>query len=118
VTLLWAGAIAAGSLLGSVPPADRILPVSHADLILHVLLYGTLAPLIASLLRPGTRRLATAAGVAFAFGLLLECLQPLTGRAFALLDVGANAVGALLGAAAAAVLLRRGMPPTDAGPPN
>lgn len=118
-TLVWACAIAVGSLLSSAPPADSILPVAHADLVAHAVLYGTLTFLIASLLRPGARRLAAAAGGAFAFGLVLECIQPFTGRTFDLLDLAANATGALLGAAAAAVLLRhRGEAPKAAAPPN
>jgi VanZ family protein len=45
------------------------------------------------------RRVTEAAVEAFAVGLAFECIQPLTGRHSDLLDMAANAVGALLGAA-------------------
>jgi VanZ family protein len=94
------GAIAAGSLLPSAPPADRIIPVSQADLILHVILYAGLAVLLAWGWRAAAwRRSVGAAVTAFLFGLAIECIQPLTGRQFAFADLGANAAGSLLGAA-------------------
>jgi VanZ family protein len=103
----WMGATAAGSLLPSAPAPGDIIPITHADLLVHFLLYAVLALLVAWAGKACTKRkLAAVAAGAFAVGLALECIQPLTGRQFDLCDLGANAAGALLGAAIALAACR------------
>ncbi|KPK62321.1 MAG: hypothetical protein AMK73_06340 [Planctomycetes bacterium SM23_32] len=108
-TAVWTALVAAGSLLRNPPVARAAVRLPGADLTLHALIYAVLCVLVflSTPRLPLGRRLAAAVGLSLAFGLALECLQPLTGRVFAAGDLLANAAGALAGAAAVALLARR-----------
>jgi VanZ family protein len=107
--VLWGALIATWSLLPTPPGAGAAVHVPGADLTLHVAAYAVLCLLACRSAPPGQAgaRLAAAALVAFLFGLAIECLQPLTGRAFAARDLAANAGGVLCGVGMAWLLGRR-----------
>ncbi len=69
--------------------------IDHSDKVNHLIAYGTLILWFAQGLK-GQPRLYS--GIAFiAMGILIEILQPLTGREFSYLDMLANSGGVLLG---------------------
>ncbi|MHC5034807.1 MAG: VanZ family protein [Planctomycetota bacterium] len=102
----WAALILAGSLLREPPGAEAVMGFSGADLLAHLVAYAVLALLaVWAHVGLGWRDRLLAAGISAAlFGLMIECLQPLTGRVFELADLAANVLGAGLGIALAALL--------------
>jgi len=108
----WTALVTAGSLLPLPVPTRPAAAIPGADKVAHAGAYAVLCLLVLWNTRglSRRRRYALAAASAAAFGLLMECLQPLTGRTFALGDLAADALGialALLGHAAAAHLSSR-----------
>ena len=97
--------IAVLSLSPSVPSGPE-----GGDKIGHVLAYFVLACLMVLSVRRATTRMGRLAGLvaaAIAYGLVMESLQLLVGRQFDLMDMAANTVGALSGAAVGAVVRRK-----------
>ena len=104
---VWIALILLGSLLPRVPPADAVARFPGAAYAAHAVAYAVLCCLAAWALRLGDwRRLLAAALGASLLGLALECIQPLTGRAFDLVDLAANAAGVAVGLAGT-LLVRR-----------
>ena len=93
-------------LVGSMLPPRVISPamprVPHFDLLLHFGGYGIFC-FLAVWAWPGRRQLWLAAAV-FAFGILIEAVQPLTGRTMSALDATANGVGVAVGLLAVRLL--------------
>jgi len=86
-------------------------PVPRIDMALHFVAWTVLAFLTAiawAKSRAPIGAAALAALAAVCFGALIEVLQPLTGRTAELHDLAADALGAALGAAAAAVAVWSG----------
>jgi VanZ family protein len=102
----WAALILAGSLLREPPGAEAVMGFSGADLLAHLVAYGVLSLLaVWAHMGLGWPDRLVAAGVGAAlFGLMIECLQPLTGRVFELADLAANILGTGLGIAVATLL--------------
>ena len=92
------------ALLAPEPPAvgER---VPFLDKLLHVLLFAVLA-LMAAKAYPDKPRWGIAAALVF-YGVCVEIAQPRTGRAFEILDILADA----LGAAAVFLVQQRSSPP-------
>jgi len=112
---VWIALILLGSLLPRVPPADAVVRFPGAAYAAHAVAYAVLCCLAAWALRLGDwRRLLAAAAGASLLGLALECIQPLTGRAFDLADIAANAAGVAAGLAGA-LLARRLLTRRNAG---
>jgi VanZ family protein len=90
------------SLTPSLPQID----VTAGDKLGHFVAYGTLMLWFCSLYRNGRTRLLY--GAAFiAMGVGLEVLQGMLGyRTYEVIDMIANTIGVLLGAAASALILR------------
>jgi hypothetical protein len=84
----------------SLAPRPPELAMDHGDKVQHLLAYGGLMLWFGQLYAGRARRVAALALVAL--GIALEALQGLTGyRSVDAFDMGANAAGVLLGAAAA-----------------
>ena len=93
---IWLGLVAMGSLLPRIPsPAD---------------VTGFAGAALRACGRGRWPQVLAAARGALLLGFGLECLQPLTGRTFDLLDLAANSAGAALGFAAVTLAraVRRG----------
>lgn len=85
--------------------------VPRIDMALHFVAWTVLAFLTAvawAKSRPPIVAAALAALAAICFGALIEVLQPLTGRTAEIHDLAADALGAVLGAAAAAIAVWSG----------
>ena len=96
----WATAIVVLSLIPTVPSID----VEQGDKLGHFAAYGLLMSVFCLIYDEWRRRLAYAAGF-IAMGIALEFLQGMTDyRTFDVYDMLANAVGVLLGLAAAFAL--------------
>ena len=85
------------------PPTTLTPPAVGGDKLHHMVAFAVLGLLVALAWRP--RLVVTAGGVTL-YGAALELLQPLTGRHAELGDVVADAVGAVLGAGLAVLLIR------------
>jgi VanZ family protein len=102
----WGLLIGVASLIPPVPGPVRTFLFHGADRVGHFAAYAVFCLLLIWNM-PGTRwrtRLLVAAVLPILFGILMELIQPLTGRHFDFTDMGANALGvlaALLGAALA-----------------
>jgi VanZ family protein len=100
--------IGVASLIPRVPgPASTFL-FHGADKVGHFAAYAVLCLLLIWNM-PGTRwrtRLLVAAVLPILFGILMEFIQPLTGRHFDLADMGANALGVLTVLLGSALALR------------
>ena len=116
VTLVFMGMLLAASIIpGRAQPGDSVfvwlVEITPMPLqkILHVLLYGVLTVLwvwTLAALDSKLQRLAAAFAIAVCFGATMEWYQTrVPGRFGTILDAGLNAAGALLGLAAAALLL-------------
>jgi VanZ family protein len=102
----WATLLALNLLINPSPAAGIVVMVEGGDLTCHAAGYAVLA-LLALPALPRVRwhrRLLLAGCSAVGFGTLLECLQPLTGRTFAVADLLANLVGVLAALIVAHVL--------------
>jgi len=96
---VWMGMLAVVSLLPS-PPGERLVArFPGRDFTAHVIAYAVLACLLVWATAPAVlrRRLVHAGTGSVLFGLAIELVQPLTGRAFECRDVCANVAGILLG---------------------
>jgi hypothetical protein len=100
---LWSVLVLLGSLLPQPPGAASVMAFRGADFAAHVAAYGVLCALAHWSLGGAVRgsRLGRAASGAAGFGLLLECVQPMTGRRFE----GEDLLATLLGVALAVVVL-------------
>ena len=105
---IWAALLAAGSLISRAPRQVGAFLVPGADKLLHVADYAVLCLLIVWALDAGDRRrrILACAAAAFAYGVLMELAQALTGRNPSLGDVAANGVGELAGMACAMAMGR------------
>lgn len=92
---VWVVLLMVGSMLPPRVIAPAMPHVPHFDLLLHFGGYSVFCFLAVWAL-PGRRRLWLAAAV-FAFGILIEVIQPLTGRTMSGLDATANGVGVVVG---------------------
>ncbi len=112
--LLWSAAVTILSLLPHPPGARALAALPGRDFMGHLVAYTVLCVLAVRAIGTGTfrSRLGVAAAAA-AFGLLLELVQPLTGRAFEWSDVLADGLGVAIGLvlAVAAGQLRRAVVP-------
>ena len=105
---LYAAALVVATL---VPWSHPGRTVPRIDMALHFVAWTVLAFLTAiawAKSRAPIGAAALAALAAFCFGALIEVLQPLTGRTAELHDLAADALGAVLGAAAAAIAVWSG----------
>ena len=85
-------------------PSPPSVGIEYSDKLGHFLAYGILMYLFCRLYASRTARLGYAIGFA-AMGIALEFLQGTLGyRSFEVADMGANALGVLLGWAAAFIL--------------
>ena len=103
---VWATAILVGSVMPSLELPSPTF--TFQDKLVHAVAYAVLAALC-TLSIPRLRRIPAALRsivLAMTYGILLEIIQGLfiPGRSFDLLDIAANAVGAVLGA----VIVTRG----------
>jgi hypothetical protein len=89
--VVWGGMILVGSLLPPATIAPAMPHFSGADLAAHAGAYAVLS-LLAVGAWPGRRRLALGAAVLL-LGVLIEVVQPLTGRSLSGLDMLADAAG-------------------------
>jgi len=89
----------------SLTPSPPKVDFESGDKIGHFLSYAGLMFWFAFLYRRTPTRLAYAIGF-IAMGVAIEFIQPYTGRSFELADMAADAIGVLLGWAAALILLR------------
>jgi len=95
---LWLALVVLASLIPRVPRADAVAWFPGADRVGHAVAYGVLCVLAVWAFGGRGRRVLVMAGLgAVVLGVLLECVQPLTGRTFDLTDMAANAAGAGLG---------------------
>jgi len=96
--LLWSAAVTILSLLRHPPGARALAALPGRDFMGHLGAYAVLCVLAIRAVGTGTfrSRLRVAAAAA-AFGVLLELVQPLTGRAFEWSDVLANGLGVAIG---------------------
>ncbi|MEM9930111.1 MAG: VanZ family protein [Bacteroidota bacterium] len=96
--LLLAGSVAPGDKLPTIPNWSTLF---SPDKVLHFGAYGVFALLLSVVFSERRTKWAifSAIAVAAAFGLLMECLQAIsgTGRSFDAIDMVANLIGALLG---------------------
>ncbi len=109
---LWAVLIAALSLLPHPPGAAAAALIPHAAFVGHAAVYAILSLLIIWAMAGASwrARLIGAVVGAVLFGIVMELLQPLTGRYLDIVDVVANGAGiaaAVLVAAAVAGLRRK-----------
>lgn len=98
---VWATAILAGSVMPSLELPSPTF--TFQDKLVHAVAYALLAALC-TLSIPRLRRIPAALisiSLAMTYGTLLEIIQGLfiPGRSFDLLDIAANAVGSIIGAA-------------------
>jgi len=115
----WAALVAAASLVPLPPGPGQAFLFPGSDKVAHALAYAVLCALIvwstAGVRRGG--RLLASAGAAGLFGLLMELLQPLTGRTCDMKDWAADVLGvvaAILAIALVARVLRGAKARTDA----
>ena len=96
----WVG-VAAVTVLSLIPAPPELIPLDHGDKVGHLIAYGCLMFWFAQVyLRSRTRWLITVGLVAL--GIALEHVQGWTGwREFSYADMAADAIGVILGWAAA-----------------
>ena len=102
---VWLVAIVVGSMVRPRAIASVMPHFHHADWLLHAGGYAVLC-LLAVWAWPGQGRLRVAAGVVL-FGVLIELLQPLTGRTTSGWDALANTAGVACGLLAQWLMRRR-----------
>lgn len=106
----WFACLGGITLMSLLPPSQAQVPLTVSDKILHIAAY-TAAGFLTFLVqvskadRSGIHTLVTSVLLCVLLGGIIEILQPLTGRSMELLDVGADAVGALLGSGIAVLLV-------------
>jgi VanZ family protein len=108
--LFWFSCLVVITDMSLLPPSQAQVPLTVSDKILHIaayaaagfltLLVGASGPEIS-----GIHPAVASIGLCIILGAVIEILQPLTGRSMELLDVGADALGAVLGSAAAVLLI-------------
>jgi len=81
--------------LSVLTPYIPTVDVNHIDKLYHLIAYSALMWWWAQLFL--VRRLPSVFLVVVGFGVLIEFVQPLTGRFFEVADIAANTAGALLG---------------------
>jgi hypothetical protein len=102
---MWLVLVVVGSLVPRVPPAV-VVRFPGAGYVAHGVSYAVLCVFAAcARRRHDDRALAVTALGAFLLGVVLEFIQPLTGRTFDLGDMAANGAG--VATAVAAILLAR-----------
>ncbi len=106
---VWAALLAAWSLMPRPPGSHVLVRFSGGSLLAHVFVYGVLCLLLLAG-AAGRRRVLVAAGATLLYGLLIESLQPLTGRSFEWGDLIANVAGVLLAGAWLAYCASRSRP--------
>jgi VanZ family protein len=90
--------LAAVWILSLLPTVRSPLTFNYADKLIHFTAYAVLAFLTASSLKPERQyKFLQVFLFLFANGLLIEFIQPFTGRTFDWTDQGANALGILAG---------------------
>lgn len=102
---------AAGLIAVTLVPWSPGVGVSRIDVALHFAAWAVLSFLVTISLRGGSRAwfsaAVSAAIGAIGFGGVIEMLQPLTGRSADMLDLIADALGAIIGAAIGAAVMCR-----------
>ncbi len=103
---IWAAGMIAVIILSLMPPGQN-LPLSHfaSDKIRHFICYALLAFAACQAGRDWKRRIHMCI-VTFFISVLIEFLQPYTGRDFEVLDMLANLSGILTGISITFILLR------------
>lgn len=106
----WISCLGGITIMSLLPPSQAQVPLTVSDKILHIAAYtaaGFLTLLVQASRadRSGIHSLGTSVLLCVLLGGIIEILQPLTGRSMELLDVGADAVGALLGSGIAVLLV-------------
>ncbi len=105
--VLWSAAVAAVSLLRHPPGADVLGGLPARDFLGHLGAYAILCVLATRAVRTDSARSRLAvAAAALAFGILMEVVQPLTGRTFELTDMLADGIGVAIGLALAVAVGR------------
>jgi VanZ family protein len=108
---LYPACIAAVAILSLIPNPDIGISFRFMDKVEHLAAYLALGALgtaffIALGRRPFTAAVASLAA-SFAVGALVECIQPLTGRHFELMDLASDFAGAAAGAFLVALAVSR-----------
>ena len=80
--------------LSVLTPYIPTIEINHIDKVYHLIAYGGLMWWWAQLYQGAKRQIILV--LVIAFGILIEFIQPYTGRQFDLLDMVANASGALI----------------------
>jgi VanZ family protein len=113
--LSFAVVVLVASLLPETADPTGTIPAFWSNVfhVLAYLIFATLAALCLAARHVLTqRKLLLVGGFVYAFGIVVECLQPLFGRTFSLVDLGLNAFGILVAIVVLAVSLtirRRGV---------